>query len=308
MSVGVIIGRFQVADLHDGHSALINQVLEKHDQVVVFIGVRPGPRSKRNPLTYAERAEMIRETYFTVHTLPLTDCRDDVSWSKQIDRALQLMYPEAPCKLYGGRDSFIPHYVGRHEVIQLQEGDETAESGTVQRAAIAEQVCVNSDWRRGIIRAVHANYPRVQVTCDVAALRNYGNGVGWSVLLGKKPGEVEWRFPGGFFDEKKDSSLEDTATRELHEETGIISEARPMHICSAVIHDWRCVDLEDVNCLTHLYAIPYSHGPVQAGDDLAEVKWCSLSALRSNQLVPEHRGLWATLATWVCDNDHRLRD
>ncbi len=40
-SYGVIVGRFQVNDLHDGHMELFRQVRSRHKTVVVFIGVHP---------------------------------------------------------------------------------------------------------------------------------------------------------------------------------------------------------------------------------------------------------------------------
>ena len=36
--VAVIVGRFQVNELHDAHIDLITSVTQKHDRVLVFLG------------------------------------------------------------------------------------------------------------------------------------------------------------------------------------------------------------------------------------------------------------------------------
>jgi nicotinamide mononucleotide adenylyltransferase len=38
---GIIIGRFMIHELHSMHIDLIQTVLDKHDRVIVFLGVAP---------------------------------------------------------------------------------------------------------------------------------------------------------------------------------------------------------------------------------------------------------------------------
>lgn len=61
--VGVVIGRFQVASLTDGHEELISEVEERHPQLVVMIGCHPVPGTADNPLSYQARAEMVRASF-----------------------------------------------------------------------------------------------------------------------------------------------------------------------------------------------------------------------------------------------------
>lgn len=56
--LAVYIGRFQ--PLHNGHLALLRQALDAAARVVVVIGSAHQARSPKDPLTWAERAEMIK--------------------------------------------------------------------------------------------------------------------------------------------------------------------------------------------------------------------------------------------------------
>ena len=61
ISLGVIVGRFQVPELHEGHHKLIAHVLSQHPQILILLGVTPVLGSKRNPLDYITRERMIHE-------------------------------------------------------------------------------------------------------------------------------------------------------------------------------------------------------------------------------------------------------
>ena len=46
--VGIIVARFQVHELHDAHRDLINSVLDRHDRVIIFLGLSEVRNTKRN--------------------------------------------------------------------------------------------------------------------------------------------------------------------------------------------------------------------------------------------------------------------
>ena len=63
-------------------------------------------------------------------------------------------------------------------------------------------------------------YPRASVTVDIAVLCKFDGSV--KILLiqrGREPFKNKWAFPGGFIE--MDETLEESAVRELHEETGL---------------------------------------------------------------------------------------
>ena len=50
---GVIVARFQVAELTEGHKQILDYVLSKgHNQNILFLGVSPTRATKNNPLDY----------------------------------------------------------------------------------------------------------------------------------------------------------------------------------------------------------------------------------------------------------------
>ena len=57
--VGVIVGRFQVPELHPGHIDLIQTVCDAHDKVVIFLGLSPLMVTRENPLDFESRKQMI---------------------------------------------------------------------------------------------------------------------------------------------------------------------------------------------------------------------------------------------------------
>lgn len=57
--IGVIVGRFQVNELHPGHLELINDVTARHKRMIVFLGVAPVLVTRNNPLDFITRKEML---------------------------------------------------------------------------------------------------------------------------------------------------------------------------------------------------------------------------------------------------------
>jgi hypothetical protein len=113
---GVVIGRFQVPCLTEGHKTLINTALSKSDKVLLLIG--EGKVNSKNPLSYEMRYEMIAKTFAKeyeqkiliisfIHDRP----EDDYDWVRSLDARIDIYDSviENPT-LFGGRDSFIDCY------------------------------------------------------------------------------------------------------------------------------------------------------------------------------------------------------
>src|SRR5690349_4947797 len=97
---GVIIGRFQVHDLHQGHLELIDTVINQHDKVLIILGESQVANSVTNPLDWETRAKMIQAKY-KVPVLYVKDVDSDISWSRQIDRVVEdFLSPTQSCVLY----------------------------------------------------------------------------------------------------------------------------------------------------------------------------------------------------------------
>lgn len=275
-SIAALIGRFQNTDLHPGHHALVCAALAEHEEVVIFVGVRRGRPDNRNPLDFETRRVMLRGSYGTVSIIPLKDIGNDKAWSKQVDEALARINEgrELPVVLFGGRDSFIPHYLGTHATREFDFGIIAA--ATTDRDEAGHTIRDSPDFRAGAIYAEHQRAPNVYPTVDIAVLREVNDEP--EILLGRKPGQEHWVFPGGFTD-PTDNSYEDAARRELREETGI--HAITLHFCtSRRIRDARYEGTKDA-IMTSLY-LTYSWTGTPAGNDnLEEVKFFKLNEVRS---------------------------
>src|SRR5690348_11881487 len=108
--VAGIVARVQVDDLHDGHRDIFDFVMARHKKVILFLGVPTKQNTIENPLDYATRYSMIRETYpeheLVIQSLP--DQNDNEIWSRLLDSFIPVSFGDAKAVLYGSRDSFIP--------------------------------------------------------------------------------------------------------------------------------------------------------------------------------------------------------
>lgn len=268
---GVIVGRFQVAELHQGHRDLIDTVVEKHRKVIIVLGRSPLPNSWSNPLDIQSRMQMVQEAYPEVVVTHINDIHNNERWSQNLDALIgDILSPTQSALLYGSRDSFIPHYSGQYPTFEL---DATRDqwSGTADRLEIGRVTHGNPMWRSGVIWASRNRFPTCYTTVDVAIFdHGYEN-----ILLGKKPFEEAWRLPGGFSDPCSDSFEED-AKREAMEETGLeLVEMKYLH--STQIDDWRYT--KEPDCVKTMLFAGVGKGEAVAGDDLEVVQWFPVSVL-----------------------------
>lgn len=292
--VGIIVGRFQVHELHDGHRHLIDRVRERHDRVIIFLGLSRLRNTLRNPLDFRARQKMLNESYPDIDVHHIEDVRDDQQWSGELDDQIRKWTsPHQSVLLYGSRDSFLNHYFGDHATEVLEA--EVYVSATEIRRRVANKYPPNRDFRAGMIAATDNRYPTAFQTVDVAILNDDRT----KVLLGRKPAEKHFRFIGGFSDPAS-NSLEEDARREVMEETGI-EITDPVYITSARVDDWRYRG--EVDCIkTALFVAHYQSGRPEGSDDVAEVRWFALDQLATADLMPEHDELFHRLMNWVGRN------
>ncbi len=268
-SIGVIIARFQSPYLHDGHKALILQAKEKHNKVVIVLGVSPVLGSRRNPLDFHTRERMIKKDYPDIVVLPLPDHPIDTQWSENLDTLLRNSFPGSSFILYGSRKSFIPYYSGKFEVVQLAESG--SHSATIIRDQISDKVLDSEEFRIGIIYACSNTYLKVYATVDIAVFKNNKA----ELLLGRKSVDNKWRLLGGFSD-PTDDSFEAAAARELREECGAIEISDMHYEMSLRVNDWRYRSEND-KIITSLFSTDFISGTPSGSDDIAEVRWFKLA-------------------------------
>ena len=282
--IGVIVGRFQVPELHVAHQELIQRVIDNHKRVIIFLGVTPVLVTKKNPLDFITRKEMILKLFPNVTVLALPDMPYDTDWSRELDKRIREVAPVGEVLLYGGRDSFRSAYTGNFETTEIEQIANL--SGTEIRKEVSQETKASPDFRAGVIFAAYNQYPKVFPTVDVAIVK------GDELLLGRKPHQTLFRFIGGFVD-PTDDNFEQAATREAQEETGV-EVGNLQYVGTARIDDWRYRHEVD-KIITTLFKAEYISGEAIAQDDIAELKWFKISDLTEEDFVAEHRVLWRLL-------------
>lgn len=297
--IGVIIARFQVPDLHEGHKHLLSEVLTRHDRILILLGCAPIKLSENDPLNFETRKAMLQVYLknYDVTVLPLYDKKSsDELWSSDVDKIIKETFyvNENGAILYGSRDSFIPHYKGVFKTIELEP--KSMMSGTDSRKEATKEVLYSSDFRRGVIYATSDRFPLVYSCVDVAIMK------GSDVLLGRKSTDPkgQYRFIGGFVDITDENDFA-AARREAYEETGATVEPYN-YICSKIIDDWRYAKEKNAKIMTRFIIASFVNGPVHAADDIEDVKWFNLGSLFESDLVVSHRPLLNELKDYWLKN------
>lgn len=287
--VGVIVGRFQVPELHQAHRDLIQHVCDQHGKVVIFLGVSPLWATQANPLDFEARKQMLLAEFPEVVVAYINDMHDDKQWSKRLDDQIRNhVAPAQTAVLYGGRDSFIDRYHGKFATRELESDVYIRMSGTDIRRAVATSSVRNSpEFRAGVIWAALNRFPTAFPTVDIAVFSHDGT----KILLGRKADEDRYRLIGGFADPASES-FEDDARREVREEAGIeIEDIR--YVGSYKIDDWRYRGEVD-QIKTLLFTASHKRGTPAPDDDIAEVRWFDTDELAKNFktiVMPLHQPL-----------------
>ena len=291
-SIGALVGRFQVHELHEAHHYVIKQVVNNHKKVILFLGVPKVVGTKNNPLDFDTRKKMIQKHYPNIVILALPDFGDDKRWSHELDKRIKEVYQIGDILLYGGRDSFIPYYKKGGGLFDCKELDEygTFVSGTEVRKMVSEEVKDSSDFRAGVIYQSYNQYPKVHPCVDIAVMDEKEE----RVLMAKRPYEDNWRFIGGF-SKPTDSSYEHTARRKISEDAGgNLSITNLIYIGSATIPDWRYKSEQD-KIMSVLFKTKKGWGRIEPSDDVSELKWFEITELEKLNIVKEHEVLMTML-------------
>lgn len=283
--IGCLCGRFQVHELHKAHRYVIDQVVNNHKKVVLFLGVTRVVSTKKNPLDFETRKKMIQDCYPDITIIALPDFGDDKRWSNELDKRVREIYPVGDILLYGGRDSFIPYYekYGQFKCKELEQY--TFVSGTEVRKSVSSEVRSSVDFRAGMIYQSYNQYPKVHSCVDVAIFDDSGR-----LLLARRPYEDGWRFIGGFCS-PTDNSLEDSIRRKVRDDVGSNIEIGDIkYITSRNIPDWRYVSEED-KIITTFFKAKQVWGRIEPSDDVSELKFWNISDVSVSDMVKEHREL-----------------
>ncbi len=281
-TIGVVVARFQTPELHEGHRYMLDEVLARHEELLVVLGTAPAwVPTTHDPLDIETRKKMVLRLYPKARIVHLPDMRTNAAWSKALDRAVAEACPGLTPVLYGSRDSFLASYSGCLACVELPPI--TANSGTTLRTESLVRPDCCREFRAGIIYAASKRPALVYQAVDVAI-------VDWHrkrVLLGSKAeDEGRLRFVGGFVD-PTDPSLEAAAKREAFEEVSGLELADFHYLDSSIIDDWRYRGTTD-RIMSALFVATYVYGSPTATDDLEGLAWVSFDDLEA-RLNDQHR-------------------
>lgn len=156
-NVGVIVGRFQVPELHRMHHDLIQSVIDRHEKVYIFLGIpKNNELTISNPLPFDARQEMITSEFPNVKVLFIKDRDSNEEWVKNLDDQIESITTSFDkITVYGSRDSFLETYNsnnGKYSSTELVSTERI--SGTECRHDIARRTINSVDFRKGIIYAL----------------------------------------------------------------------------------------------------------------------------------------------------------
>lgn len=300
MILGVIVGRFQVDQLHEGHKAIIERAMSECDRVLVVIGSGPLGSTTNNPLSYKHRMFNILWEYGDNMVIAeLMDHPDDEIWSANLDSIISDHTIEDDVVLYHGRDSFASHYHGEHKLIEVPEIH--LKSATDIRKDIGLYETHGIEARRGAIWATQNRFPIVYSCVDGAVVHTTHPMPGEKshyVLLITKPGVKGYMFPGGFAE--IGSTDEKDIEREVLEETGIVAKTHH-YIGSFVQDDWRYRgEVDEIRTRLFVLSVVQMKKPT-GSDDAETAEWVPWSDIDENSFNPCHRALYGALSDYIDD-------
>jgi 8-oxo-dGTP pyrophosphatase MutT (NUDIX family) len=143
-------------------------------------------------------------------------------------------------------------------------------------------------------------YPVSLSTVDMVCISNTNDGI--QIMMGRKPGQPKWQFPGGFRDPKETSRQ--AAARELSEEATLFNVDSTHHcyrvkagaqnaysrlesIGELFVDDIRYRELPH-KITTSIFLLELTEeeiSVIKPGDDLGEIKWYSLNELSNDTSV-----------------------
>jgi len=177
--VGAVVGRFQLAEIHEAHKFLIDTVVNNHKKSIILLGVTRAVGSPEDPirlpsrenvLDFQSRLFMLQEMYPNTIIQSIQDKDNDQIWSESLDNKIREVFPNEKVLLYGGRDSFIPHYKGLFDVKSLDP--KIYVSATMQRNSISKEVLKDPNFRKGQIYYAYQQTPTLYTNYKIALIED----------------------------------------------------------------------------------------------------------------------------------------
>ena len=322
----VLIGRFQ--PLHSAHLEIIKRATALTDQLVIIVGSAKQPRTYKNPFTFEERAQMIKDATrglaMQVYVEPNTDTiYNDQAWAVRVQGIVSKyrVLGGAGVGIIGHKKDDSSFYLDMfpqwgYENVELIEFLSAVDirdlyfkrdvnmkfiKGVVPETTLdfLEAFRTTEDYAQ-IIRerefiAEHnkqyagLKYPPIFSTADAVVICS-----GHVLMIKRRaePGKGLWALPGGYVNARTDKSVEDAAIRELREETMI---KVPAPVLRGSIVRSKVFDAIDRSprgrIITHCFVIQLPDGElprVKGNDDAEKAKWVPIAEVKSEECFEDH--------------------
>ena len=305
-NIAVIYAPFQTPYLTGYHEATIKDILGNHNIVVIALPVNRIPASKNAPLDFMMRKEMIEDRFIgKVLIIPVPQKKYMKDHTDTLEAAVQnclsdhyLPYIPNDIDFYTDMAVAPPLYWKTARTTFLEREVETRKFIMDHPYSLMNENDPMELFRKGVIYGLNKQFPINYPTVDIAVSRVFRGKLQY--LLAKKPGELGWRFAGGFKD-RGDVSLEFAVLREGGEELlrkGVNPNevfTKPLYICSMNVNDWRYQGNPD-GIVTTFFEINFlgTDDQLEAGDDLANggmIQWWDLDLIVDTDMEGEHVNL-----------------
>lgn len=283
--IAVILSKFQVADIPSKMDEKLTEIMEDYDEMFAIIQTSQIPFTSAYPLDVRNILNMLEDIDEPITGwVAIEEGNTEAVFAKRVrDYMRAVSSPRNAYEItYFNFDSKMPK---ADDVINMSRVYESAE--------ISDVPLDNAVYRQGIIDGASQGYASDIAVVDIAAITEDGR-----IVLGRKPDDTKYRFPGGFCD-TNDESAEVTVHRELREETGICTAksraGKTSYVCSHLTNDYRKREDKD-KVLTFLYHVPIKNEvEMKAADDLTFVELVPLDEVNPEDMIPGHEILMTEL-------------
>lgn len=321
----VLIGRFQ--PLHNAHLEIIKRATALTDQLVVVCGSANQPRTYKNPFTFDERAQMIRNATAGLSLRVYTEANIDTIYNDQA-WAVRVQGIVSKYVCLGTKTGIIGHkkdessfYLDMFPQWEFVDVEKIEPLGATDIRDLYFKRDANMRFIQGVVpettfeflsrfkdtpeyeqvirerefvekyKQQYASlpYPPIFVTTDAVVIQS-----GHVLMIKRRsePGKGLWALPGGFLNANTDKSVQDAMIRELREETGI---KVPVPVLKGSIQDNRVFDAIGRSArgrtITHAFKIVLPDGElpkVKGMDDAEKARWVPIAEVRSEDCFEDH--------------------
>ena len=127
-------------------------------------------------------------------------------------------------------------------------------------------------------------FPISLSTVDMICIATTNRGI--EVMMGRKPGQEKWQFPGGFRDPKETSRQ--AAARELGEEACLTIESKRLNLIGELFVDDIRYRHTPHKITTQIFLCQLGQEEMQLakpGDDLGEIQWYAFNDLKNDTSI-----------------------